>query len=436
MMNQTLNRWLWGALGYTALFLIAPYYGLRMLLNEKYRIGLRQRFSLYRGDEVERMKEGKCVWFHTVSVGELQAARPLIRTVKERFPQYRTWITTVTESGQNLAESLDEVDGCCYLPLDIPVLCRRFVHRLSPVCLIIFETELWPNLIHTTRRYDVPIFMVNGRLSDKSLGNYQKAKALFAPVLSCFQTIMVQSGQDQERFQTVGAKLHQIVDTGNLKFEAAKPQSDGGISSDWRNLLGIKDNDLLLVAGSTFPGEELLLIQLTTSIRQQGMPLKLVVAPRHIERIPAIGNELKRHQFAYTLRSTLPAKKPSNIILLDTIGELKTVYAAADMVFIGKSLLEKGGQNPLEPASWSKPIVFGPNMQNFRDIAAMLIQAGSAVQIQDAEELKAVLIDWCQNQETRESIGKNALRVLTENQGALERIMRVITPTLEKHIAG
>lgn len=429
----SLNRLFWGTAGYAALSAIAPYYAWRMMRSHKYRAGLRQRLALYSQDEINAMGDRKYVWFHTVSVGELQAARPLLQAVKQSYPHLKTWVTTVTETGQGLAMQLDEVDACCYLPLDAPFFCNKFLNHYHPVCCIIFETELWPNLIHTTNQHEIPLYMVNGRLSDKSFGNYQRAKALFAPVLNCFDVIMAQSRQDAERFAAIGADSSRVMDVGNIKFEAAKPQTDNGESSQWRSLLGLQEHELLLVAGSTFAGEELLLAQIVLEIHNQ-YPLKLLIAPRHIDRVSSIVDELQNNEFTVSLRSKMLDEPSSNIVILDTIGELKSVYAAADMVFIGKSLLEKGGQNPLEPASWGKPAVFGPHMQNFRDIAAMLLKAEGAVQVNDAVELKHVLMNWCGNPQLRQKTGQNALQVLNENQGALTRIMQVLSPILEKHL--
>lgn len=432
-MTSLINRIFWAGAGYTALPIIAPYYAWRMMHGTKYRAGLRQRLTQYHPDEINQMGDGQYVWFHTVSVGELQAARPLLQAVKKQYPHLKTWVTTVTETGQNLAKELEEVDACCYLPLDAPIFCSRFLKHFHPLCLIIFETELWPNVIHSAYQHRIPIYMVNGRLSDNSFGNYQKAKMLFSPVLRCFETIMAQSGQDFERFIQIGADAAKLKNVGNIKFEAAKPQVDDGNRHQWRTKLHVLDHELLLVAGSTFPGEELLLAQIVRELQAQ-YPIKIVIAPRHIDRIAAIMDELKQHGFTVSLRSHLHEGKPSSFILLDTIGELKTIYAAADIVFIGKSLLEKGGQNPLEPASWGKPVVFGPHMQNFRDIAAMLVEANGAIQVHNQDSLKQTIEEFCCDPQKRTDTGQNALRVVNENQGALERIMQIIQPTLEKQL--
>lgn len=432
-MTSILNRIFWATAGYTALPIIAPYYGWRMLQGTKYRAGLRQRLSLYTQDIINQMRDGQYVWFHTVSVGELQAARPLLQAIKQEYPNLKTWVTTVTETGQNLAKDLEEVDACCYLPLDATFFCNRFLKRFHPVCLIIFETELWPNLIHSTYKHNIPMYMVNGRLSDTSFGNYQKTKLLFAPVLNCIDTIMTQSPQDAERFSMIGATAEQIINVGNIKFEAAKPQADDGISNKWRAMLNVQDKELLVVAGSTFPGEELLLAQIINEIQSQ-YPIKLLIAPRHIDRISSIVEEFRTHKITVSLRSQLNDGKPSSTVLLNTIGELKDSYAAADIVFIGKSILDKGGQNPLEPASWGKPVVFGPHMQNFRDIAAMLVKADGAIQVKNQEALKQAVLDLCSDPPKRTQTGQNALRVVNDNQGAVERIMTIIKPTLEKQL--
>ncbi|MGC9329925.1 MAG: 3-deoxy-D-manno-octulosonic acid transferase, partial [Candidatus Hinthialibacter sp.] len=390
--NRSLSRelWYWSLLGYAAVILAAPYYLIRMAAAGKYRAGLRQRLALYSLEEKQRLQRGPWIWVHTVSVGELMAARPLLQRIKRDFPQYKILVSTVTDTGQNLARSLEEVDQAIYLPLDLYPLCRKIMRWIAPACLLIIETELWPNFIRAAAAMNIPFFLVNARLSDKSFKNYERFKSFFKPLLRRFSNILTQSGEDRRRFLEIGTPPGILSVMGNIKFEALPQVDDGALRIMWRKRFDVKDEEILLLGGSTFPGEESILARVLSALRHENLPARLVIAPRHIERTDAILEELKSIEYPIVRRSLLreeQAIQPDAVILLDTIGELRHVYAAADIVFIGKSICGRGGQNPIEAAAWGKPILFGNNMQNFRDIAALFTRAGAARTVETEQDL-------------------------------------------------
>ncbi|MDP8243393.1 MAG: 3-deoxy-D-manno-octulosonic acid transferase [Candidatus Hinthialibacter antarcticus] len=431
------SLWYWSPLMYAGYAAAAPLFGARMLSSDKYRIGLSQRLTFYPSGLQDKLAQKPNLWLHAVSVGELQAARGMLSTLSEAFPQANLAVSTVTNTGQSLARQLDDVDAPFYLPLDLYPLCRRAVRMVNPAALIIMETELWPNLIRAATDEGVPVFLINARLSDKSFGNYLRARVLFQPLLNRLQGILAQSDEDARRFILLGANQERVASAGNVKFEVSIPEDGANERTHWRSLFQIEDDELLLIAGSTFDGEEALLAQTVRAMRNKGIPIRLVIAPRHVERTPSIEQELTSTQTKPVLRSKIIESQPMNPeapILLDTIGELGRAYAAADVVFVGKSICSRGGQNPIEPAAWSKPVVFGPNMQNFRDAAAMLLREGGARQVSDARQLTSVLCELCQSEDIRNEMGERARQVVKTNRGALQRTFDVIAPVIESRL--
>jgi 3-deoxy-D-manno-octulosonic-acid transferase len=424
---------------YTGYAVAAPVFGARMLTSDKYRIGLSQRLTFYPTELQETLSQKPNIWLHAVSVGELQAARGVLSVLDEAYPDANLAVSTVTNTGQSLARQLEVIDAPFYLPLDLYPLCQRTVQMVNPAALIIMETELWPNLIRAATDSGVPVFLINARLSDKSFNNYYRARVLFEPLLNRLQGIMAQSDEDARRFILLGAHQERVTSAGNVKFEVDIPDDANDERNYWRALFQIEDDELLLIAGSTFDGEEVLLAQTIQTMREQGHSIRLVIAPRHVERTASIEQQLSSSKIQPVLRSKIIESEPINPeapILLDTIGELGRSYAAADIVFIGKSLCSKGGQNPIEPAAWAKPIVFGPNMQNFRDASAMLLRENGSRQVSDSRQLTAVLCELCQSAEIRNNMGENARDVVRTNRGALQRTFDAIAPILNERISG
>ncbi|MGI6458043.1 MAG: 3-deoxy-D-manno-octulosonic acid transferase [bacterium] len=420
--------WYWKAAGYLAFPPVALYYGCKMLYSEKYRTGLRQRLSRYTVEELKNLSQGPYIWVHTVSVGELQAARPLLRRLKQEYAHYKILVSTVTETGQTLAYSLPEVDTAIYLPLDVSIFCRKSIQSIDPAAVIVLETEIWPNFICTVASQGIPIFLVNARISDKSYRNYYRFRRIFAPLLNQFTAILAQSARDVERFLSLGTMPERLYQTGNLKFDSVTINEDIEERRKWRNLFGVYNDEVLVIAGSTFAGEELILGKITGELQEHGFPLRLVIAPRHVERTDSILKELSPLGLHVVRRSRLndAPTDPPDVVILDTIGELRHVYSAADLVFMGKSLTERGGQNPIEPAAWGKAILYGPHMQNFRDVAELLESTGGAVRVQNKDDLLNQVARLCQSPRECNEMGLRAREIVQQSQGALEEIMKVI----------
>lgn len=425
----------WSLLSWVGLIAVAPWYLWKLAWTHKYREGFWQRWTCY-SDEQRRAWQGRpTLWIHAVSVGELQAALPLIAALRTRYPSARIAVSTVTRTGQQLARDHQMIDSCLYLPLDLMPLCQRAMRLVNPGAVLVMETEIWPNFYRAIRQQNVPLFVLNARLSDASFRNYRLASWLFGRVLRLPTHILTQSERDHERFRQLGVSSRSVTPMGNLKFDQATQEADDTWRAQWRKRFQVLDDECLLVAGSTFAGEEVKMAECFRELRSEGLSLRVVIAPRHIERIPELLQQLEP---PVILRSGIESRKesipPDALILLDTIGELRSLYAAADLVFMGKSLTAKGGQNPIEPACWSKPILTGPFTQNFRDVYALFL-ADEAVRVVDSfDALKQQVALLSSDKALCEAMGKRAATVVARNQGALQRTMDFLAPVLDARL--
>lgn len=435
-MNKRNSRvWLlWAVLGYVMLALIGPYYALRALLarNKKHSIYWQQKLARY-----DFMPETQpLIWIHAVSVGELFTVKPLLKALKQHYPEFYLLVSSGTLSAYQLAENMTDIDQAIAFPIDAPSLCKKSLQRFRPALVIILETEIWPNFIRAVKRQNIPLVLLNARLDDRAYRHYYALLGFFAPVIKSYNAILAQSEADRERFRRLSADEANLHCLGNLKYAAAVDSSDSSARDDWRTTLQLLETDIALIAGSTFPGEEQCLAKIFRSFQQQQLPLKLVLAPRHLHRVPQICRELRALNLQPLLRSELNRQSQqvnASIIVIDTMGELAQLYAAADIVFIGKSLYAQGGQNPLEAAAWGKAIVFGPYMQNFQEISTQLLQQQAAVCVRDAEELNTVLLTLTTDQLQRQTLATNAYQLVQnqQNQDILQNTMAMLAPYLK-----
>jgi 3-deoxy-D-manno-octulosonic-acid transferase len=364
-----------------------------------------------------------------VSVGEVMAAVPLVRAMRERWPAMEIVLSTVTATGQRVArERLPEVATVFTCPVDLGWVMRRALRRISPRAFIALETELWPNLLRSLHDAGIPGALVNGRISDRSFTRYRRVRPLFRRVLEHLALFAMQSEEDARRIVALGAPTERVIVTGNLKLEMPVPAGDAGRA--WREILGIATCPVW-VAGSTHPGEEALVLDAFVRLRING-PLHLVLAPRHPERVSEVETAIRERGLGWRRRSAAPGAGGAEVTVLDTVGELASLYAAADVVFVGGSLVARGGHNVMEPAIHGKAVVFGPHMANFRDAAALLLEHGAAVQLQSAEELRAVVGALLEDPERRRVMGDRARAVVAAHRGpcartleALERLLAV-----------
>ncbi len=370
--------------------------------------------------------ERPLIWIHAVSVGEVMAARPLVERLKAESPETAIVLSTVTDTGQETAAKTPDLDGCFYLPLDLTSLCGRALEQLRPSVLVVMETELWPGLFWAAGEAEVPLLIANGRISDRSAGRYQSTAWFFRSVFEQAAAILAQSEKDRQRFIAAGALQERVHVTGNLKFDAVPAWRNDEARSLWRERLGLQPNEVLLTGGSTFAGEEELLADVYLNLKPQFPALRLLLAPRHVQRCERVEAMLRDRRLSVFRRTALDSGSPQagDILLLDTTGELAEIYNAADMGFIGKSLTdaEKGGQNPLEPAALGVPVCFGPSMENFRAVADLLLENQAAVQVDTIAGLQSIIETWLGDPERRTKTGEQGQKIVQQQRGVTERI--------------
>lgn len=369
------------------------------------------------------------LWVHAVSVGEAMAAIPLVRALKRRWPETEIVVSTVTGTGARVArDRLPEASALITFPLDFSSAVRRAVARISPRGFIALETELWPNLLRTLARRGIPAVVVNGRISDRSYRRYRLVRRLFRRSLREVAGFGMQSEEDARRIIALGASPERVVVTGNLKMEA--PGAGEGTERLWRRLLHLTDTEPVWIAGSTHRGEEEQVLEAYTRLRREVGRLSLILAPRHPERVGEIEELLTRHGLRGVRRTRLSgdreAEPEAPVILLDTVGELASLYAVADVIFIGGSLVPAGGHNMIEPASMGKPVVFGPHVENFREVAALLLEAGGAIQIRGRDELTEAVRRLLLAPEERQRRGAAAQEAVRAQQGAAARTLELL----------
>ncbi len=393
-----------------------------------------ERFGFLPSVEREKVAGCESIWVHAVSVGETIAAKSLLKELKKRFPQKKIVLSNVTETGRSIALKLPEADLCIYFPFDYGFAVRRILDSVRPSLVIIVETEIWPNFLRAARRREIPVVLVNGRISDRSFVRYKRLKWVFKRVLADFTGFCMQTAEDAGRIAAMGANPEKIHVTNNLKYDIPVSQLKKERFSELRDTYRIPSSLTVFTAGSTHQGEEELIIRTYKELAGENGNIFLVLAPRHPERAAKVGELLTSEGIAHRMRSGLdehsPPFRPGEALLLDTVGELTSLYAVSDLVFVGGSLVPVGGHNVLEPASLKVPVIFGPNMSNFREIAEKIIQMNGAVQVADEAELRTATRDLLEDEGKRMDTGANGARLLEENSGSTRKHMEIIASFL------
>jgi 3-deoxy-D-manno-octulosonic-acid transferase len=409
----------------TLVLLASPYFLWRGLRTGKYFGTFRERMGLRPG--VVAAAPGG-IWVHAVSVGEVLAARPLVERLKERFPQRPVFVSTTTLTGHAVARrSLAGADGLFYAPFDWPRPVRRALDRLRPQLLVLVETEIWPNLIHEARRRGTRIAMVNGRISPQSFRRYVWVRRWLTRVLAEVDLFLMQSDAHAERIRGIGAPIERVRTIGNLKFDAL---GRAGVSAHLGDLMGSSPGPLF-VAGSTMAGEEEAVLAAFQALRASSPAARLVLAPRHPERWGAVFELIAAAGLRGARRSALVEPwRDAEVLLLDTLGELASVYSLATLVFVGGSLVPTGGHNVLEAAVYGKAVIVGPHMHNFQEIADLFLAERALVQVPSAAALCATLVDLAHDEPRRARIGEAARVLVDRHRGAVDRTVDALSGLL------
>ncbi len=407
--------------------LFAVFYVPVMAVKGKFHAGFSQKLGRVPNEILSAVKP---VWIHAVSVGEALVAARLCQALKDAMPSVKVVISTTTRTGNEMArKNAVRADGIFYYPIDIRSVVRKVLKAVDPSAYVIIETELWPNMLEEASAMGIPVILANGRISDRSFAGYKKLGFITRKMLSCFSTLCVQTPRDAGKLRELGCGTHKIRVTGNIKF-------DGAISS-------VKDPEVekterffasgkkVIVAGSTHFPEESGIIDEFVRFSGASRGMKLIIAPRHVERKEAIKVYVESSGLKCCFFSELSGEKchemsSADVMIVDTIGHLKDLYSLADVVFIGGSMVKKGGQNPIEAARWGKAIVFGPDMSNFSEVARDFVGGGAALVANDFKRLGGIIEDLMANDAKRLKMGKASGEVIEKNSGAVDRTVEAI----------
>ena len=427
-MHQSIVRILYNFALLLLLILGSPWWLFRLVTSDRFREGLGERFFGPSAAFIAGLQRRPRIWIHAVSVGEVLAISGLVRELLSRVPDCGIVVSTTTRTGQKLARERFGADCCFYFPLDFPWSVRAAFDMVQPSVLVLAESELWPNILGYCASQKVPVAIVNARVSDRSLPRYLKLGILWRPFLKLLTVVQAQTPEDARRLAAIGVPVERVTVGGNLKFDVRAPL-DTPVVELLRRKLGRSAK--LLVCGSTLEGEEALLLAAWPRIVDVVPDAVMLLAPRHPERFEKVAALLQSSSMQWTRRSAWMAGPepfaPGSIFLLDSIGELASLYALAAVAFVGGSLVEAGGHNPLEPAQFGVSIANGPHYENFRDIVQLLIDQ-DAIRIVHPQTLDRELVALLQDES--HALGRNAQKVFEAQAGATKRAADAIVTLL------
>jgi len=427
-------------LGLGFLFLL-PRFLFDAFRHGKYVAGFRERL----GSLSPLSRDGRpVVWIHCVSVGETQAARPLVQRIREQYPSHRIVISTITLTGQTLAREVFKHDAArvFYFPFDWRWVVRRTLKSINPDSVLVMETELWPGFLRECKRQQIPVALVNGRLSEQSFRRYRMIKGFMRRVLSSINLAMMQTEADAERLRVLGMKADNTFVLGSLKFDAGTtPVTDSLTTKFLERFKLTRDSPLILAASTHAPEERIILEAFKQVVSKLESGARLMIVPRHPERFAEVAALIEASGFRWSRRSALPAPsdEQAEVILLDSIGELQSVYSLAWIVFVGGSIAKNGGHNILEPAAVGAAVITGPHIYNFQVIIETFVKAEAIIQLpqmadsQATLELANVISQLLADSDKRNELGAIAQRLVNENRGATERTLKLLTPILSNH---
>lgn len=412
--------WLLTALSYPLLLIYSSITGSRR------RQELRQRLGIYspRRDTDEGNKR---IWLHAASVGEVKAAEILLGELKNRFPNATFTVTVVTRQGRDVAiRAMADRATILFAPLDLPLAVRRAVRQIAPTVYICLETELWPGLLAALDTTGVPLVLANGRMSERSHRRYSTAKWLIRTLLERFSLLAVISETDAERYRSLGAPSDLVHVIGNVKYDSGQLNTDAH-ANDYRKRLGLAERQTTLVCGSTHSGEEELLIDTWRRVKRRLPGLVWIVAPRHLRRLEDIKKTFTEHGLNFQLLTEIERhERHADIIVVDTMGDLASLYGIATYIFCGGSLVQRGGHNIMEAAIWGRPVLYGPQMKDFEDARHLLEEAGASVTVTSAAELAAQIIFFADHPDDYTRAGITARTIALAQQGSARRHAELI----------
>ena len=438
-------QWAYRGLFNLGLGLSAPYYARRMARRGGWKDRIGQRFGRYDTSFIQRCQDQTNLWFHAVSVGEVLLSVPLVKHLENKLPSVQWILSATTTTG--MAQWHQQMPGeptTCFYPIDRRPWIRQSMEVIQPKAIILSEAEIWPNFLWEAFDRDIPVFLINARISENSYLRYHRFRSIFAPLFGSLSGVGTQNDSDAQRLIALGCHPSKVFVTGNMKFDAALGSQSRPSTLDVPALLRAHDmhEKTLLLGSSTHAGEEAMLADLYLNLRQSHPQLRLVIAPRHFERGSQVAMALRSKGLAVACRSEWSDSsesnqvKPSDVIILDSTGELASLYPHVDLVFIGKSMLARGGQSPLEAASAGKAILMGPQMQNFRAITRTFLGKQAARQVSNVEALQSTLKELLEHPQERDRLGKAAREVVDANLGAVERTLEMLCqhPSIAEHL--
>ena len=420
------------------IILVLPYFLYRLTKEKGFGHRLRQCMGLVRREEIEPVAGTNCIWLHGASVGEMVAISPLVKEIKNIMPERKVLVSAVTVGGYDMARKImPEADAVINFPIDLPLVADSMVRRIHPGIFIMVETELWPNFLRAVRERNIPVMMVNGRISEKAAKNYRYLFGLMRDMLNTISRFCMQSSIDAKYIIQLGADPDKTFITGNTKFDQTYVEVTPGDLSTYKTELGLgEDAYPVIVAGSTHPSEEEVVLTSFTALRKEYPHARLIIAPRKPEhRLGEIERLNSKFGYETGYRSKLKemeGRRPEfPVLLIDTLGELGRIYAVGDIVFVGGSFVHYGGHNVLEPAAHAKPILVGPSMEDFKDSFSLLSRAGACRMVPNADGLTEAFLEIAADDALRKKMGDASIQVILENRGAAKKTIHYLTDMLD-----
>lgn len=429
-------RFLYNLAAILIVTIIIPIFLLRATRERGFVERIKQSFGFYPKETIDKVARKDAIWVHAASVGEIVATSPLVREFRKAFPTSPILVSVVTTGGYEMANRIiKDADAIIYFPLDLPFLASRVVDRIRPRVFLPVETELWPNFLKKAKQLDVPVMMVNGRISDRSVKQYKYLFGMLREMIGTVKCFAMQSRIDADYIMRLGAPRELVTVTGNTKFDQAYTSVSPDERAELIRELGLSGASHIMIAGSTHRGEEELVLTAFRAVREQEPSVRLIIAPREVLRTMEVEHLCRRAGFTVNTRKNLQqgGEGGEDIVILDTVGELGRVYGLGDVIYIGGSLVAHGGHNILEPAAHGKAIIVGDQMFNFKDIHALFRSHDAVVTVTNGEELTRETLRLFGDPAERERLVRETLAIIDENKGASEKSAKILVEMLENY---